>query len=719
MTVGKEGHDQNRLQHETSPYLLQHADNPVNWYPWGKEAFETARTLDRPIFLSIGYSTCHWCHVMEKESFEDPLVAELMNNVFVCVKVDREERPDVDNVYMTVCQMMTQSGGWPLTIIMTPDKRPFYAATYIPKMSRQGRTGLMDLIPRIREFWLSNRIEITKSAEQITHVLKQVSVIEPGLELEADMLDKACSQLASRFDKTNGGFGWAPKFPSTHSILFLLRYWKRTGNTEALSMAEQTLKAMRRGGMYDHVGYGFHRYSTDIQWLIPHFEKMLYDQSLLAMAYTEAFQATGKEEYSATARDIFTYVLRDMRSPQGAFYSAEDADSEGVEGKFYLWSANEIESVLGKDDSSFFNEIFNIKTIGNYHDEATSENDGATSLNDGATSFNTGLNIIHLTDSLGECAVKLDLPEEEVTSLTDRSLKALFAVREKRVKPLRDDKILTDWNGLMIAALAKGARILEEPAYATAAQQAVDHILTARLGEDDLLTHHAGGGKNDRFSLANDYVFLIWGLLELYESTFSPRYLKTAVRLNNALLDRFWDDDNGGLFMTPDNGEELLARRKELQDGSIPAGGSVAMLNFLRLARILGSEELEEKAIQIGRVVQEPVSQVAAAHTMMMTSLDFAEGPVCEIVVCGDPEADDTNNMLSIIRNEYIPGKVVILRPAGEEKPEILEVSPLAENKTCINGKATAYICVGQACREPVTDPDMLRTILQKITGKK
>ncbi|MBC8478011.1 thioredoxin domain-containing protein [bacterium] len=369
--------------------------------------------------------------------------------------------------------------------------------------------------------------------------------------------------------------------------------------------------------------------------------------------------------------------------------------------KFYLWSASEIEAVLGKDDSSFFNEIFNIKTIGNYHDEATSES--------------TGLNILHLTDSLGKCAVKLDLPEEEVTSLADRSLKALFAVREKRVRPLRDDKILTDWNGLMIAALAKGARVLEEPGFATAAQQAADHILTARLGEDDLLAHHTDGG---RFSLANDYVFMIWGLLELYESTFYSRYLKTAVRLNNALLDRFWDDNHGGVFMTPDNGEELLARRKELQDGSIPAGGSVAMLNFLRLARILGSEELEEKAVQIGRVVQEPISQIAAAHTMMMTSLDFAEGPVCEIVVCGDPEAVDTNNMISIIRNVYIPGKVVVLRPAGEENPGILEVSPLAENKTCINGKATAYICVGRACREPITDPDTLRTVLQKITGK-
>jgi len=429
MSSQKETKYQNRLASEKSPYLLQHADNPVDWYPWNDEAFEKARQEDKPIFLSIGYSTCHWCHVMAHESFEDAQVAKLMNDTFVSIKVDREERPDIDGIYMTVCQMMTGSGGWPLTIIMTPEKKPFFAATYIPKETRFGLTGMLDLIPKIQDVWTNRKIEVIESSEKITSTIQQLSPGTPGEELNGHLLSSAYEALSARFDPEYGGFGSAPKFPIPHNLLFLLRYWKTTHDKKALQMAEQTMQAMRRGGIYDHVGFGFHRYSTDREWLVPHFEKMLYDQAMLVMAYTETFQATGKPEYEQTAREIIAYVLRDMTVPEGAFYSAEDADSEGKEGKFYVWTEDEIRQVLG-DRANPVIELFNITKEGNFEEESYRRK--------------TGQNILHL---------KVSLPEESASQWeTDRQ--KLFAYREERFHPHKDDKILTDWNGLMIAALA-------------------------------------------------------------------------------------------------------------------------------------------------------------------------------------------------------------------------------------------------------------------------
>lgn len=442
------GPDYNRLVFEKSPYLLQHAANPVNWFPWGESAFTTAKEEDKPIFLSIGYSTCHWCHVMEGESFEDPQVAALLNETFVPIKVDREERPDIDQVYMAVCQAVTGTGGWPLTVILTPDKQPFFTGTYFPKQSRFGRTGLMELIPKINELWENKRDELLESADQIVGFLQQNTSSALGSELEEILLDTAYLQLSDRFDKDQGGFGSAPKFPSAHNLTYLLRYWHHTGEKSALEMVEVTLQKMRLGGIFDQVGFGFHRYSTDSAWLLPHFEKMLYDQAMLVMAYTEAFQATGKGEYAQTAREIIDYVLRDLTSPDGGFYSAEDADSEGEEGLFYLWTPEEFREFLDEEGSELFINLFNLEEGGNFFDEATKSK--------------IGRNILYLKEPLVELSKKINLPEDELSRLWEEVRGMLFGIREKRIHPLKDDKILTDWNGLMIAALAKAASALGE-----------------------------------------------------------------------------------------------------------------------------------------------------------------------------------------------------------------------------------------------------------------
>ncbi len=458
---GDGGSEYNRLVFEKSPYLLQHATNPVDWHPWNEEAFQKAQDQDKPVFLSIGYSTCHWCHVMEHESFEDPQVASLINANYIPIKVDREERPDLDQIYMAVCQAVTGTGGWPLTVILTPDKEPFFAGTYFPKESRFGRTGLRELIPKLADLWQNKREELLESADQIVSFLRQDSQPTSG-ELKKEIFDKAYQQLSGRFDSVQGGFGPAPKFPSAHNLVFLLRYWHHSGQDHALEMVEKTLQKIRLGGIFDQIGFGFHRYSTDPNWLLPHFEKMLYDQAMLVMAYVEAYQATGKNEYSQTAREILTYVLRDMTSPEGGFYSAEDADSEGEEGLFYLWTPAEFREYLGDEGSDLFINLLNLEEEGNFTDEATKTK--------------TGQNILYLNKPLVEIAPEIDLSESQLGDLWNKTRQMLFGIREKRIHPMKDDKILTDWNGLMIAACAKAASALEEPRYALAAKNAADFI---------------------------------------------------------------------------------------------------------------------------------------------------------------------------------------------------------------------------------------------------
>ncbi len=724
----------NRLQFEKSPYLLQHADNPVDWYPWGEEAFARAREENKPVFLSIGYSTCHWCHVMAHESFEDPEVAALMNDVFVSIKVDREERPDIDTMYMTVAQLLTGSGGWPLTIIMTPDKKPFYAGTYFPKVGRFGRVGMIDLVPRIHEIWTTEHENALQTAEHVLAALQQRG--NPSLRQanapsapETTVLDNAYAQLAERFDNEYGGFGHAPKFPAPHNLLFLLRYWKRTKDDSVLAMVEHTLQAMRLGGMYDHIGFGFHRYSTDRAWLLPHFEKMLYDQALLAMAYIEACQAAKNgtptslsaragtdagdpDRYQQTAREIFTYVLRDMTSPEGGFYSAEDADSEGKEGKFYVWSIAEIRELLDEQDAGLVIELFHFEQAGNFREQATG--------------LKTGENIIHLQESLGAFAAEHNHDVRELRQCLERIRQKLFEVREQRIHPHKDDKILTDWNGLMIAALAKGARAFDEPHYAQAAERAAECILTMLRDHDGRLLHRYRDGEAAIPAHVDDYAFFVWGLIELYETTFAVKYLEHALTLTGILLNAFWDDtplessqqrhsrsrsgrkDVGGFYFTAKNSTELPVRQKEIYDGAIPSGNSVAMLNLLRLGRITANTEFEERAHQLFTAFSKTIVQTPSISIFLMSALDFALGPTYEAVIVGNPDSEDTTHMLRPLRTAFLPHTVVLFRPAKEEQADILRIAPFVQPCTSLDGKATAYICQNYVCSLPTTEPETL-----------
>ncbi|VVB87049.1 Cellobiose 2-epimerase [uncultured archaeon] len=684
----------NRLVYEKNPYLLQHAYNPVDWYPWGREAFEKARNEGKPVFLSIGYSTCHWCHVMEKESFEDKEVARAMNDAFVNIKVDREERPDLDGIYMAACQRMTGSGGWPLNMILTPDRKPFYAATYIPKESRYGRMGMLELIPRIKDLWENKKDEAENTALKVISNLNGIT--SGGAALGEDTLHEAFGQLLDMFDEEHGGFGEAPKFPTPHNFTFLLRYWKRTGDKMALHIMEKTLQAMRKGGIYDHVGFGFHRYSTDSKWLVPHFEKMLYDQALLAMAYIEAYQATGKEEYEKTVREIFAYVLRDMTDAGGGFYSAEDADSEGEEGKFYLWTEDEIRRILTKEESDLINRIFNVDRNGNFADGKS-----------------TGRNIPYLKKGLAELSSDLKISSEDLQKRIETSRAKLFEAREKRIHPGKDDKIIVDWNGLMIAALAKGEQVFDETEYMEAARHAADFILLKMQKPDGRLYHRHRDGEVAVPAFLDDYAFFIWGLIELYETTFEVSYLKAALDINDVLLKHFWDDQTGGFYFTADDAEEVIYRKKDIYDGAIPSGNSVAMLNLLRLGRMTGNQELENKASEVGRAFFGIVQQAPYAYTQLMTALDFAIGPSSEVVIAGDPQAEDTKAMLAAVRREFIPNKIVIFRPAMEESPEILSLAAYAEYLSGMEGKATAYVCRNYSCKSPTTDKEKLLELLR------
>jgi hypothetical protein len=694
----------NKLISEKSPYLLQHAHNPVDWYPWGAEAFDRAHKEDKPIFLSIGYSTCHWCHVMEKESFEDPEVARLMNETFICIKVDREERPDIDNAYMTVCQMMTGSGGWPMTVIMTPDKKPFFATTYIPRETRFGRIGMKEIVPSIKALWVGRRDELLTSAEQIAGALGQIASeapSTPGRELGEGTLKTAYDQLSRSFDAQYGGFGTAPKFPTPHNLMFLLRYWRRTGDEPSLAMAEKTLEAMRLGGIYDHVGFGFHRYSTDSRWFLPHFEKMLYDQALLAMAYIEAYQATGgKEEYEQTAREILTYVLRDMMDPEGGFYSAEDADSEGEEGAFYLWTLGEAEQLLSREEADLIATVFTMKKNGNFAEEATGRE--------------TGKNILLLKKPLSAIASDLAITPDELGQRLEAARTKLFEARKKRAHPHKDDKILTDWNGLMIAALAKGAQVFDEPLYEDAARRSADFILARMVDAKGRLYHRYRQGEAAIAAFLDDYAFLTWGLIELYEATFEPRYLQRALDLNAMMLKHFWDGKEGGFYFTAEDADKVLVRKKEIYDGAVPSGNSAAMLNLLRLARLTAHAEYEEKAAALSRAFSNAVTQSPAAYTQLMIALDLARGPSYEVVIVGNQHAEDTKAMVTALRKAFVPNKVVIFRPAGEESPDITRLAEFTKGLSSLDNKATAYVCKDFRCELPTTEAHQMLALLKE-----
>ncbi|MFX0005543.1 MAG: thioredoxin domain-containing protein [Candidatus Hermodarchaeota archaeon] len=681
----------NKLKSEKSPYLLQHAKNPVNWYPWGEEAFNKAKDEAKPIFLSIGYSTCHWCHVMAHESFEDEKVAELMNDVFVSIKVDREERPDIDKIYMTICQMMTGSGGWPLTIIMTPDKKPIFAGTYFPKETRFGRIGLIDLIKRIKELWKNQRSELLDSADQITFRLQNIDQESPGEIFTESTLKDAFRQLSIQYDSVNGGFGNRPKFPTPHNLIFLLRYWKRTGEKKALEMVEKTLLEMRKGGIFDQIGFGFHRYSTDSIWFVPHFEKMLYDQALIAIAYIEAYQATKNVLFKNTAKEIFLYILRDMYSPEGGFYSAEDADSEGEEGKFYVWSSNELEKILNIDELDLVNKTFDVKDIGNYLEESSQKK--------------TGKNILHLKN----------LPSKENLELIEKISQKLFYEREKRSHPHKDDKILTDWNGLIIVALAKAATVFKDDEYLEIAKKTVNFILYKLQDSNYKLLHRYKDGVSEINGFLTDYAFFIWGLIELYEATFDIFYLKIALKLHKIQLEDFWDENIGGFFFTAKHSEELLTRQKEIYDGAIPSGNSIALLNLLRLSYITGDYDLEQKADILLRVFSESIKSNPIAYTQFLVAIDFIIGPSYSLVVAGNTDDIDTKNLINGIKNEYLPNKVLMLRNTEKETPDIDQFSNFVEFFYNLDGIATAYICINKTCKPPTHDINQTLEYLKPI----
>jgi len=686
----------NLLINEKSPYLIQHAHNPVNWHPWGEKAFDKAKKENKPIFLSIGYSTCHWCHVMAHESFEDPEIGQMLNEVFIPIKVDREERPDIDSIFMNVCQMMTGGGGWPLTIILTPDSKPFFAGTYFPKEGRYGNVGLKEIILKVKELWKTNPQEALQSAQKIMGVLEKISESQPEELMTVTLLDETYHALKEGFDHEYGGFGMIQKFPTPHNLYFLMRYWKRTSKEDALEMVLKTLNQMSYGGIFDHVGFGFHRYTVDPQWLVPHFEKMLYDQALIAMAYIEAFQITKKPFYKRTAQEIFTYVLRDMTAPQGGFFSAEDADSEGIEGKYYLWTKKEFEEVLGTD-AELMSRIFNVRTDGNFKEESTQKK--------------TGTNILHLKQPYPQIAEKIGISLEELEQKIDEARQKLLKVREGRIHPHKDDKILVDWNGLMIAALSKGAQVFNSDRYREAAVKATEFIIK-NLYKNGKLIHRYRDGEASGIGNLDDYAFFIWGLLELYETSFNSKYLKVAMDLNDTVIKHFFDPEGGGFYFTSDLSERILIRKKESYDSAIPAGNSVQILNLLRLAVITENLDYVDFAVASEKAFSNKVERSPAAHTQLLIALDFKLGPAYEIVVVGNDESNDTWNILETIFTNFIPNKVLILRGEGDPSNELKKLSESLKSKKLLNNKPTVYICTEGVCKNPTNDITEMKELL-------
>ncbi len=694
------GPEFNRLIFEKSPYLLQHARNPVDWYPWGDAAFRAARAQNKPVFLSIGYSTCHWCHVMEHESFEDNDVARLLNEGFISIKLDREERPDLDHIYMTVTQAMNQgNGGWPMTVVMTPDKKPFFAGTYFPKQGRYGRWGMVDLLPRLTEAWAEQREGVVQQAEQVTQQLARMVEGVKGKGVDAQTLDAAFAGLEGRFDGPLGGFNESPKFPVPHNLRFLLRYHARTSNPRALEMVETTLREMRKGGMWDHVGFGFHRYSTDRRWFLPHFEKMLYDQALLAMAYLEGWQVTGKQEYAQTTRDILTYVSRDMTSPDGGFYSAEDADSEGEEGLFYLWTLDELNGVLGEEDAAFATDWWGATQEGNYHEEST----GAE----------TGRNILFQAQSLEQWAQAGGANPAQHTERIENIRGRLFAAREPRVHPFKDDKILTDWNGLMIGAFAMAGRVLDDEGYVSSAIAAGDHLLKVLRKEDGTLYKVARLGQPAGSGLLEDYAFAAFGLLELFETCQQLRFLVAARELTDHMLVEFADEEAGGFYLSPSSGEQLIVRPKETYDGAIPSGNSVAALVLLRLGRLTGDVRYEEAAHGSFKGLSGSISRSPGTHTQFLMALDFAVGPSKEVVVAGDPQSPSTREVLTMLHRPFAPNKVLVVRPRNLEEG-LGEQIPYIADQVVVGNEPTIYLCEDFACQAPTSN---VLSVIEALRG--
>lgn len=688
----------NRLINEKSPYLLQHAYNPVDWRPWGDAAFDKAERENKPILLSIGYSTCHWCHVMERESFEDDDVATLLNDHFVAVKVDREERPDVDHIYMDICQALTGSGGWPLTVFLTPDKKPFFAGTYFPKESKWGRPGLMDILQNISRQWRYDQLRLMQYGDDIiqsmsAHLSQKVG--SGGLSYA--QLDHAYAELEKYFDGEYGGFSSAPKFPTPHNLLFLLRYWRRTGKPKCLAMVEKTLLGMRQGGIYDHLGFGFCRYSTDHKWLVPHFEKMLYDNALLCYAYLEAYQATENKEYATVAEEIIEYVLRDMTNSEGAFYSAEDADSEGLEGLFYLWTKQEIIDALGWEHGCIFADYYHVTEDGN---------------------FEHGKSIIHsIHRDPGEYAAKLHMKQEELASILANGREKLYLLRENRTRPFKDDKILTSWNALMIIALAKAGNILDRPDYVQKAKAALSFIETHLVRDDGRILARYRDGQAAFPAYLDDYAFLLWSHVELYAATFDMTFLSKAKRLAENLLALFQDQNAGGFFFTGKDAEQLIIRPKEFYDGAMPSGNAVAVFALLRLARLTGDNSLLAPVEAVFSTFGKEVKQAPRAYVFFLLALDLFLEPPQQIVIAGERNHSLTQSMLKIVRSVYLPEITLLLNEVDVADDEGVSSFSSLEGRHAIAGQTTAYICVDAQCSPPIFEQQTFKGTIEKLAS--
>ncbi len=686
----------NRLALEKSPYLLQHANNPVDWYPWGEEAFEKARLESKPIFLSIGYSTCHWCHVMERESFESEAVADVMNRHFVSIKVDREERPDIDRIYMLFVQATTGSGGWPMSAWLTPDLRPFFGGTYFPPENRYGRPGFVAILEHLAKVWREDRAKIEQSGVQVVEQLKQHSeaASREGV-LNEEMLESAFLAFRRMFDTRLGGFGAAPKFPRPVVHNFLLRYYARTGNEEALDMVLVTLRAMAKGGMNDQIGGGFHRYSVDAKWFVSHFEKMLYDQAQLAISYLEAFQISGDETLAQSARNIFDYVLRDMTSPEGGFYSAEDADSvidpahphEKGEGAFYVWTQKELEDALGQPDAAYFCYRYGVEENGNVREDPHREFEGK--------------NILYQDYPVAQTAMFFDSDEVTIAASLEASRKKLLALRAGRVRPHLDDKILTAWNGLMISAFAKGGQILNEPRYAASARAAADFIAGSMWNPATgvlLRRYRDGDGAIAGFS--DDYAFFAQALIDLYETGFERRHLDLAAALTEQLIERFEDKENGAFFSTAGGDPALVLRLKDDYDGAEPSANAAAVLNLLRLDQMLTRPDFAEAAQRALEAFAFRMANGGTGVPQMLVAYLFSEGKPRQVVLAGEPASPDLAALLHVIRSRFSPHQVVLLNH-GDMK--------------AVEGKATAYVCENFTCRQPTTSPELLAEILGAV----
>jgi len=689
--MAKDSKHQNRLANSQSPYLLQHASNPVDWYPWGDEAFEKAKEENKPIFLSIGYSTCHWCHVMEHESFEDSTVAAQMNKYFISIKVDREEMPEVDHLYMSVCQAMTGRGGWPLTIVMTPDKDPFFAGTYFPKQGRGKQPGMLQLIPSLANAWSTKQGEITKTIDRLQTYLTEINNSTQGEEWDESMIQDAFSQYASRFDPDFGGFGKAPKFPSPHNLIFLSRYSKLFGVATGKTMVEKTLHQMRLGGVFDHIGLGFHRYSTDKRWFLPHFEKMLYDQAMISMAFLETYQLTNNENYAKVAREIFTYVLRDMTDKDGGFYSAEDADSEGEEGIFYIWTQEELVKILGEDDGLKLAKTFGFIDGGNFFEEAGGQT--------------TGNNIPYFQDDRETLAKNVDMSLDDFNAFIEKSRQKLFEVREKRIHPLKDDKILTDWNGLMIAALSQGGQVLGDDVYIDAAKNAVKFVLESLRDKNGRLLKRSRLGKAGLQPHLDDYSFMVFGLLNLYEATFDPSYLASALELTEIMIEDF-SDKNGGFFIGSKDAEKLMIRAKDSYDGAIPSGNSVAALNLFRLGKITGNTKWTDLGYSTLQAFTDKAKQSPTGFSHMLTAFMFDFKNPKEVVLVGDSNDPETQKIINALRKNYSPNKVILFKDVSNPDA-LLQVAPWTADHVMLNESPTFYICENFACKQPTTSLDL------------